>query len=344
MIYKNGAMIMGILGTAALLLVHPCAVAAGGISLPSGILLPALPVRPADDMTHHVQPDLVNTPFGVVHKDCVLGVESGSTIKDTGHSVLITYANGTQQDLTPCAATPFAKALRKQVGDTPAWHGWYEHFWMLADYVAPSPISSFQADWQVPDMPANMSASNGSPWPYVPTQSWWFGLESTTGDLVLQPVVELNDLNPGGWDAASWNCCPQGYVTHSAPLTNFQSGATVTGSVTQTPPGQNIYEIVTTVNGQSTTLTADLTSMSGWNGNWAFIAYEAYFITDCSQLTDSLLSFTNIQLSAANDDDISPVNLPWQVAMQTGAGEQPPICNGKFETDSAGDVYVGFST
>ena len=191
--------------------------------------------------------DVVRTPFGVVHKDCVLHLASGSTIADRGvDGVTITHANGTRETLPPCAAEPRAvrptaaaaapqqqQQQRVRDSDQPEWNGWYEHFWYSADvsfFTTPAlvgNVTSMSAVWVVPETPANMNGNANSPWPSVPTQSWWIGLQSrAAGAPVLQPVIELNGLVPGEFDASSWNCCPQGYVAHSSPIP-AQSGAVV---------------------------------------------------------------------------------------------------------------------
>jgi hypothetical protein len=105
-----------------------------------------------------------------------------------------------------------------------------------------------------------------------------------TNTPVIQPVIELNDLDAGTWDAASWNCCPQGYVFHSAAITDVQSGEVVTGAITQTGAASFVYSIVTTVSGQSTTLNVDLSTMPYWQANWIEVIYEAYYVTSCNQV------------------------------------------------------------
>ncbi len=54
MMHKNAAILMGMLGFAALSLVHPCAAVAEEKSLPSNVLMPALRVHHAGKLLAHM--------------------------------------------------------------------------------------------------------------------------------------------------------------------------------------------------------------------------------------------------------------------------------------------------
>ena len=94
---------------------------------------------------------LQRTPFGVVHKDCVLQLPHLSTVAEVAEGVLITYANGSRLALPPCPHSPRASyedyvlsrsldsngVTSTRVGSAaqPAiWEGWPWHFWFGARY------------------------------------------------------------------------------------------------------------------------------------------------------------------------------------------------------------------
>jgi hypothetical protein len=58
----------------------------------------------------HMIGDTVKTPFGYVHKDCLIETESGSMVADLGDSVRVTSPSGAVSVLQPCTALPRAQS------------------------------------------------------------------------------------------------------------------------------------------------------------------------------------------------------------------------------------------
>lgn len=239
----------------------------------------------------------VRTPFGDVHRSCVLRVPSGSTVGEAadGRSVTITYANGTAATLPACAAAPAASyavvvARRRPqdapVGDAPVggaanpptWKGWPFHLWFGAAYATftkPALIGDIiemNTTWLVPARPTNTRGNASDPWGgHAPTLSTWIGVQ---GGAVLQPVLEWNGLVAGDFDISSWNCCPAGYVVHSDPVGGLRPGDVLLGSVRQSAADNDVFTVTSTlaragVPPVTTSLAADMRGVAGWKPQWA---------------------------------------------------------------------------
>jgi len=277
--------------------------------------------------------DYIHTPFGIRHKDCVLDVPSGSVVEevviDGAQHLHISHPSGNKlHKLCP------HDVLNSQEKDEPIWNGYAEHYWFGTDYsyftrpALASNVVSFSATWKVPATPAIVKPNPLSPWPYAPTLSYWIGLQSSSFLAVLQPVLEFNGLNSGGWDIASWNCCPAGYVPHSTSI-NVKTGDEVIGIMElESASNPYIFKITTAVGNHTTTLIANMTSQRvGYN--WAQVKSEAYYVSQCPQLPAKNIDFIISNFSTSTGS-ISPSQLPWYRGFQCSNTDcpQPIFCNG----------------
>jgi len=298
--------------------------------------------------------------------DCILGVPSGTRVTATADGgALIAYVDGREENVAPCAATPSARTRARGQPGPPVWKNWPEHLWFgkgFADFTNPrlpanESIAAMYASWTVPPLPTDRSGNASDPWSQAaPTESWWIGLQ---GPAVLQPVLELNGLRPGVFDAVSWNCCPAGFAWHSPSIAAFP-GDIIDGSIVRLPDtadGAFVYETVTSVTSPSTgTLTVRLQSAmggeAGWAPTWAEVVVETYYVTSCDRLPCGSTPFTNLSVwtSPAQQPYTSSsvptrlATLPWSTQYEV-AGAAPlglPICGGAASSDNSTFVELAF--
>jgi hypothetical protein len=150
-------------------------------------------------------------------------------------------------------------------------------------------VRTISATWKVPRGPA---LAGGQTLYFFP------GLEpAATGDTILQPVLAWNGFYDRRWTIASWNCCKDGNVIHSAPR-NVSTGDTITGSVSGSGCDAagvcSSWTVRTSSSrGASTTLN---TTAYGEVLDWEFGgAFEAFGVDSCGQYpSDGRIAFTSI--------------------------------------------------
>jgi hypothetical protein len=320
------------------------------------------------------------TPFGLMPSSCIIEVESGARITQLDHTtVLLSYPNKTSSLVhSPLAChtaiTHRRKGLNSPPRAPPFWRGWPSHFWFGQGYNTQQDqvVFSLNASWTVPAYPQNTLGNGSDPISTsAPTESWWIGIQ---GPTVLQPVLELNGLTPGVYDAASWNCCPAGMAWHSTPLPAHPGDTIIAGMVQETAEDRAargrlaagyVFVTQTSVVGAdgrslTTTLTSDMGAEAGWVPTFAEVVFESYFVTSCAQFpcgsTTNLppgYTFTTIELSVAPplvggtgslDSAISapvPVQpVPWFEFYEVDNVTSPgfPVCGGVTTASSIGDA------
>jgi hypothetical protein len=327
-----------------------------------------------------LSPPFKRTPFGVLPTECIVALESGSRITPISSDVArVTFPNYTTLDVvapSACAGLHFRPRSGSSTKASPAfWDGWPNHFWFGQGYTTRRGefVWSLNATWAVPPYPHNTLGNGSDPYSKeAPTESWWVGIQ---GPTVLQPVLELNGLMPGVYDAASWNCCPAGMAWHSTPLP-AQPGDTIVGGIVQVAAvaeggtsarahaAAPTYSFVTNTTvksaggeSHSTTLYSDMDAEPGWAPTFAEAIFESYFVTRCDQFPCSSrssgrgaaasvptgFSLDNITLYVTPAAAGAPVPLqpiPWLQLYEVDNSSTPgvPVCGGESGTSQAGET------
>jgi hypothetical protein len=136
----------------------------------------------------------------------------------------------------------------------------------------------------------------------------------------------------GGWTIASWNCCKDGNVTHSDPV-SVSTGDVLYGYASGTNCGADgdcsDWEIYTgdKTTGKSTTLNS---SSFGQIFDWSFGAVlEAYGIDHCAQYpADGKATFSNIAVRKVNGSSAS-------IAWPSGTADTSPSCSYAYRASGA---------
>lgn len=250
-------------------------------------------------------PEYVPTPYGLVHRSCVRKLESNERINGDG---VVTHGDGTTEKLAQCAFPRLDAHTQRPVG--PSTHSskspagtasptadlpdgqWVEWRWLLANRVG-----SVSATFTAPPAPLQTGALL-----YL-----FPGIQGNVQNI-LQPVLQYGPSpefpSNEGWIAASWYCCPKGWIHHTAAI-EVLPGHTITGTITSTclevplPPKCNWSVLTTDLNsGDSVTLRADC--VAGIFQSVVGGALEAYRLNDCSQFPALPTTFANITVRDQN--------------------------------------------
>jgi hypothetical protein len=242
------------------------------------------PGRPAG-----VPAEFVATPHGYFHRSCVVALDED----ESAEGDVVVRRDGGRRAVARCAHDRFDRHGRRVgTGATPTAPPPTVNGWVASvSSTSAGPVRSISATWKVPRAP---SLAGGQTLYFFP------GLEpAATGDTILQPVLAWNGFYDRRWTIASWNCCKDGNVLHSAPR-NVSVGDAITGTVTGTGCTAvgvcSSWSIRTSSSrGASTTLN---TTAYGEVLDWAFGgAVEAYGVDSCRQYpADGRLAFTSISV------------------------------------------------
>ena len=268
------------------------------------------------------QSDYVTTPFGLVPKDQVLVVPSGSQIVG-GSSVV--YPNGTVVTL-----------LAHPSADVPTDNGWIAY----ADWTYSASgysIGEYDASWTLPSSP---SSNNGQ------TIFLFNGLEtSSSGSFIIQPVLQWGSSACGGgayWAMSSWYVTSSGsYICSSLMQVSYSSiSGQMNGYSCQSSNGECDWVIQGTQfqngNGYTTTLS--------YSGNsqlddlalyWSSVTLEAYGIASCSDFPSGSVTFSDLFFVS----DVSPWQYPtpsWSTVVNYSD------CSEAVTVNSASSVTITF--
>merc|ERR1712151_271153 len=232
---------------------------------------------------------LVPTPQGFRDEKCVVEIPDGATWGETADGLTITHADGTLQSTQihpDCHSDEVAmKMAARRAGDVP--NEWKDN----AGFTHNEGYKSFKGNNNVPSDPKN---GNGQ------ILYYFIGMENTGGGPVniLQPVLGWMG---GEWTLASWACCPANISSTSRTIRGLQAGQTIYGAMERIDG--STWKIDSTVNGQTTTLTPRVGS---YNYIWADVTLEVYSVNQCSQYSDGTLHFTEMELTAASGEVLTP--------------------------------------
>jgi len=144
------------------------------------------------------------------------------------------------------------------------------------------------------------------------TDYWFLGMQNMRGGPVsiLQPVLTYRS----SWTAASWACCPSNITTTGNTISAGKEGDRMYGSMIRTK--SDTWQILTTVNGQTSTLNAQV---GPWSYTWAVATFEDYGVSQCSQLPEKAVVFDSIVLKDSKGKQVTP---SWKLSGTT-------MCNGR---------------
>nr|HEX4316377.1 hypothetical protein [Kofleriaceae bacterium] len=241
---------------------------------------------------------LVRTPFGLFHPSCV-------------------HVAGEHAD-----ACEHEHAAAARVVDDASSDGWKTSEWFET-----TPLYWISAQWTVPQPPAGRSDQ---------TLYYFPGLEPPSYDDIVQPVLAWNGYGDQAWTMTSWNCCENGNVWHSAPIT-VDPGDAVWGqaagdSCNATTGVCASWQILSgdTTTGQQTTLTA--TSRETFTAAQGGVL-ETYGVAACSELAKNV-KFSRVLVGAVGGKLVRPTWSPDIAAVS-------PACNyGASASTSTGSSTI----
>jgi hypothetical protein len=270
--------------------------------------------------------DWVQTPGGLMHRDCVHEVPSGTAStphpRREGHAIL-KFPNGTIRTFPPCMhQAPPGNAVQEsglQVAANASSGGSHAYPMNIWGGEIRSGIQRFSANIWVPEPPRATG--------WGTTLYWWIGTYPPYGYrpwLVLQPVLAYREGQ--GWYAQSWNCCPAGHKFHTPGQISVQPNQQLPSEIVAT--GYETYLIRTCLGGQCEDLSASgvglqsvpTITMETWGAASGCTPH-------CSYMPGSALIMTDISISpgttwAQPSDQCWSVNTcGWQSYWSSTPGE-----------------------
>jgi len=244
---------------------------------------------------------------------CVSHVESGSLIvKNPDGSHTVTSPTGVVSNYKPCPIT------KDNVGHGAAWKAWGQYF-------NNNHVTNFTGIWPVPPNPTTAGSQ---------TLFYWNGIEDSTNDEVLQPVLQWGASAAGGgqyWAIASW------YVSSArsfwGDLADVNVGDKIFGS---------LFEDNSTGTWDVTTYDMQTNKSSSFKykhptpiETYSYVVLEAYTITQCTDYpaNTKFEAFTNLIVALTT----GPVTPTWQPEIQ-----QPITCNEHAIAVSSSEVDIYF--
>jgi len=243
-----------------------------------------------------INEDYVLVPSGrMVHKSCVHAIPDGATVVanlDRSHSIMADHG----MNITfPRCKFP-AKSTRRMAAATFA--GMY--------YQNPSVgISTLYGEWVVPPNPTGLDGQ---------TLFYWNGVEDSSYDAVLQPVLQFGRSYAGGgndWEVACWYVDNSGTALFST-LLKVTAGDTILGNNVVQADGTWAITGTSKTLGKSTSLKHKPTSGSLWDVPMQIL--ETYNIVNCvpDYPSGGTMTFNNIKVTAKGKQ-ITP---KWQQLVQ----------------------------
>jgi hypothetical protein len=215
--------------------------------------------------------DQVRTPFGYFHPSCVLATDP---------------SGNRPADVAACAH-PHQAVSPDSIADAET-DGWKSSEWFQT-----TPLSYVSATWTVPAPPRTQSDAQ--------TLYYFPGLEPPSYDDIVQPVLAWDGFSDNAWTMTSWNCCENGNVWHSTPI-SVSPGDAVWGDAAGSDCGSDgtcsSWTIVSgdTTTDQTTTLAATTTeTFTAAQGG----VLETYGVAACSDLTTSV-KFDHVEVKGVN--------------------------------------------
>jgi hypothetical protein len=323
-------------------------IAAVAVLLISGASALRAQVPAGPDRPPAVPEGYVITPMGYFHPSCVLALAKGDTVHND--EKVIEHKDGSFESIPACAFPQYApdgqpvwrdgEGMARGIGVGPADidHSYIE---LATMKKKTSYFGELRANWIVPPDPTSEDDQ---------TVFFFPGLEDDDSDstTILQPVLGWNATTdfPNVWTLASWNCCVNGTVQHSAFISTAV-GDDIFGQIfIACKPGSKYcseYSVntVDSTTGQSTELKD--TSAFGLTFNWAFAgALEVYNISQCSDYPSGSDGSTQFFYLGLFDENLQVVTQHW-VDWKKWQGLTPQCNYGIAQGTLGGLPYVTLS-
>jgi len=248
------------------------------------------------------------TPQGERHESCVVEVPETSVMVPIDGGIELHHEDGTIESIeTPVHCHTDEVALKMAGAIEP--NAWIDE----AGYTFNDGVYAITCSNNNPDAPKSNPG----------TDYWFLGMQNMQGGPVsiLQPVLTYTS----GWSAASWACCPSNITTTGNTISAGNEGDRMYGSMIRTK--YDTWQILTTVNGQTSTLNAQV---GPWAYTWAVATFEDYGVSQCSQLPTKAVVFDTIVLKDKNGKQVTP---SWELSGAT-------MCNGRTTSPSPDVVSI----
>ncbi len=269
--------------------------------------------------------EMVNTPFGMFPKKCVIQHPNHTVIEETSEGLKASYTDGTSQIYKPkpnCIQhvmnmkTQYKDHLQKKPAQSdivslPISHSWFN----FVSWTMPSAIKNYSAEYIVPQTPTNISNQ---------TLFYFIGVQNSL--TIIQPVLGFENQ---AWNISSWNCCIAGHVNYSPFIYGIEPGDIISGSIELDEQGG--YEITTSWREPSTTASTTLiTKAISDPFTWINATLEVYYINSCDEFSSGVMTFYNMMIEDMNGS----VTPDWAFSPPHGK----TICNGQLQVD--GDIIT----
>jgi len=251
----------------------------------------------------------VHTPQGERDAACVVSVPATSSVETTDVGVALHHEDGSVEHIeTPhhCHSDDVALTLAGAIQP----NQWIDE----ASYTFNSGFSKMTGYNNIPDAPRRNPG----------TDYWFLGMQNMRGGPVsiLQPVLTYQGSE---WTAASWACCPSNITTTGPTIGPFQEGDRMYGSMIR--KDSQTWEIVTQINGQTSTLNAQV---GPWAYTWAVGTFEDYGVSSCDQLPHEAVTFDTVMLY---DESGSVVHPSWSTSGST-------MCSGRTTAPDENTIVI----
>jgi hypothetical protein len=264
-----------------------CLILFSALAIPATAQSPAIfEPEPSDPVAVALKahPGWVQIPGALIHPDCVHEVPNGAVLQENGDVLLggALVAHFDNCPESPVRTRPLHQ-LAPQFVDAPGTgNGWAEAIQENVPLKIGDNIDKITGRWTVPNDPS----TNGA------LIYMFNGLEPSTQNLIIQPVLQYGATTAGGliggnyWVVASWMVGKT--AVHSAGVI-VNPGDTIVGttSISSVSGGKtywNIQAVDTTTHSSSGLIVSE----SGHTWNWAYAGVlEAYNVTSCGELPAS---------------------------------------------------------
>jgi len=274
--------------------------------------------------------NLVITPYGKRVRECVLEVESGSHIYESGENLRITQEqNGvvlsSYEVVVPqiCHTDGFVEKQKRMMaekrraqkytnlGESPVPDGWLDNAGAYPLGQSGN-ISKFIGNYIVPGDPAS---DNGQ------VLFYFIGMQDNNYAAVniLQPVLTWGN-GVKGWNLASWDWCPKNITVQSKTITGFGAGDTIKCTIQRQDDSTWIIDSTIAKSGANTTL---VSHVGTYLYDWADVTLEVYSTATCSEFAKGPMEFQDLYLYGATNNVLSP---SWSLTGATG-------CSGSIKFD-----------
>jgi len=251
----------------------------------------------------------VHTPQGERDAACVVEVPETSVVKTTDVGIAVHHEDGSiNHHVTPAHCHTDDVSL-KMVGAIEP-NQWIDE----AGFTYNAGFSKMTGFNNIPDTPTSAPG----------TDYWFLGMQNMQGGPVsiLQPVLTYR---ANGWTAASWACCPSNITTTGPTIGPFKTGDRMYGSMIR--KDASTWEIITTIDGQTSTLNAQV---GPWAYTWAVGTFEDYGVSQCSQLPHQALKFDTVMLYDKSGGVVHP---EWTLSGRT-------MCSGSTTSPDENTIVI----